>query len=111
MDKLEKYRGLIKKILAEDAQIGTSQETIETLLVFDEERDSYQLMYVGWNQHMRTHGALLHLRLRNDKIWIEYDGTEAGVAQALLDAGIPREDIVLAFHPEWKRKLTDFAVA
>ncbi len=111
MDKLKQYRNLIKKILTEDAALDPSQETMETLLVFDEERDSYQLMYVGWNQHMRTHGALLHLRLRNGKIWIEYDGTEAGVAQALLDAGVPKEDIVLAFHAEWKRKLTDFAVA
>lgn len=111
MDKLETYRTLIKKILTEDAKADTSQETIETLLVFDEERESYQLMYIGWNRHMRTHGALLHLRLRNGKIWIEYDGTEEGVAQALLDAGVPKEDIVLAFHAEWKRKLTDFAVA
>ena len=110
MDKLEKYRKLIKKILTEDAQVGTSQETIETMLVFDEERDSYQLMYVGWNRHMRTHGALIHLRLRNGKIWVEYDGTEEGVAQVLLDAGVPKEDIVLAFHPEWKRELMDFAV-
>ena len=67
-------------------------------------------MQVGWSNDWRTHGTVIHIRLHNGKIWIEHDGTEEGVAQTLLDAGVPKEDIVLAFHPEWKRKWTDFAV-
>ena len=49
-----------------------------------------------------------------DKIeWglIEEDWTEEGIATDLLEAGVPHEDIVLAFHPPEKRPLTDFAVA
>jgi hypothetical protein len=111
MDKLEKYRQIIKKVLTEDAKYAPSYGEIEAFLVFDDEHDSYQLMHIGWNQQRRTHGPVIHVRIKNEKIWVEYDGTEEGVTTALLKAGIPKQDIVLAFHPEWKRKLMDFAVA
>ncbi|MCC5643739.1 XisI protein [Nostoc sp. CHAB 5824] len=47
----------------------------------------------------------------NDKVWIQYDGTSLPVAEALLEAGILREDIVLGFHPPELRQYTDFAVS
>jgi hypothetical protein len=47
----------------------------------------------------------------NGKIWIQYDGTNRPVAEALLAAGIPREAIVSGFHPANVRQYTDFAVA
>ena len=37
--------------------------------------------------------------------------TEEGLANQLVKAGVPREDIVLAFQHPSTRKLTDFAVA
>ena len=36
---------------------------------------------------------------------------EEGIATALLAAGVPKEDIVLAFHSPEKRKYTEFAIA
>lgn len=42
---------------------------------------------------------------------IQEDWTEEGIANELVRAGIPREDIVLGFqHPEM-RKYSDFAAA
>jgi XisI protein len=38
------------------------------------------------------------LRIRDGRYWIEEDWTEDGIATDLVQAGIPREDIVLAFH-------------
>ena len=111
MDKLEQYRTIVKQLLTEDAQYKPAYGEVEQHLVFDDEHNSYQLMYIGWNGRQRTHGAVIHVRLRNSKIWIEYDGTEDGFATRLLDAGIPKEDIVLAFHSPWKRQFTEFAVA
>jgi len=49
--------------------------------------------------------------LHNNKIYIEEDLTEDGIATNLLVAGVPREDIVLAFHPPEMRPYTEFAVA
>jgi hypothetical protein len=47
----------------------------------------------------------------NNKIWIQQDGIEDGIANDFLKAGIPKSDIVLAFHPPDIRKLTEFAVS
>ena len=44
--------------------------------------------------------------------WLrEYCAPDLTLAEELLRAGIPREDIVLAFHPPEMRRLTEFAVA
>lgn len=110
MDKLTNQAMLIKRILAEDARFKPSHGEIEPLLVFDDERHSYQLMYVGWDGPRRVHATIVHVRLRDGKIWIEYDGTEEGIATALLAAGVPKEEIVLGFHSEKKRRFTEFAV-
>lgn len=42
-------------------------------------------------------------------MWIQYDGIEEGVANALVEAGIPSDRIVLGFHPQELRKYTGFA--
>ena len=44
------------------------------------------------------------------KIWIQYDGTEVGVANELIELGIPKKSIVLGFHDPNARKFTEFAV-
>ncbi|MDB9459416.1 element excision factor XisI family protein, partial [Dolichospermum circinale CS-545/17] len=41
----------------------------------------------------------------------ERDGTEIGVANELVEAGVPKQDIVLAFKAPYKRKFTDFAAS
>jgi len=112
MDKMIKYRSIIKDLLIRNAEIVTNQcrEEMETLLSFDEERDQYLWLQVGWEPH-RVHGTTLHLRLKGEKIWIEQDWTENGIATNLLEAGVPNEDIVLAFHHPETRTLTEFAVA
>jgi hypothetical protein len=45
------------------------------------------------------------------KFWIEEDWTEDGIAADLVRAGVPKEDIVLAFHEPGMRQYTDFAAA
>jgi hypothetical protein len=111
MDKLARYTTIIKKILQEDASYGPSHGEIEPHLVFDDEHRSYQLMYVGWDRRRRVHGVIYHLRIQNDKIYIEEDTSNQPIAESLLEAGVPREDIVLAFHAPDKRQYTEFAVA
>ncbi len=77
--------------------------------IFDRENDHYELVNLGWNAHKRIRGCLLHIDIKDGKIWIQHDGTEDGVAADLVEMGIPKEDIVLAFHPPYKRKDTGFA--
>ena len=95
----------------EYAAIPVSYGEIDRKVVFDRERDQYLLMLVGWQNGRRVHGALIHVELIDGKVWIQYDGTEQGVAVDLIEAGIPKDRIVLAFKSPELRKHTGFAVA
>jgi len=68
-------------------------------------------MTVGWLNDRRVHSSLVHIDIINDKIWIQRDGTEHGIAKELVAAGIPKDRIVLAFHPPEIRPHTEYAVA
>jgi hypothetical protein len=105
------YREVVTRILTEEAQYVPVNGDIAVCPLFDPIHDQYQVLYVGWEDEERVFVPLLHLRLHEGKIWIEQDGTEDGVANRLVAAGVPHEDIVLAFHPPRKRPYTEFAVA
>jgi hypothetical protein len=114
MDKLNNYRSIVKKILTEYDQIASQTPNIsgvDTVLSFDEERDQYLWFDVGWNQRKRVQAISVYVRIKNEKIYIEEDCTEAGIATELLTEGVPKEDIVLAFHDPESRKFTEFAIA
>ena len=68
-------------------------------------------MILGWEGVRQVHGCIIHLEIIENKIWIHRDGTEDGIARELLEAGIPKKRIVLAFKSLELRKHTDFAVA
>lgn len=111
MDKLEAYRRIIQKIVERHAQYTPSHGQIETVPICDTTHEHYLLMDIGWDKPGRVHAVVIHLHIREGKIWVEWDGTEHGVTQELLDAGVPKEDIVLAFYRPERRFLTEFAVA
>jgi hypothetical protein len=110
MEKLTHYRQLIQELLTTHSEIDFGNPELESELVFDTPRDRYQLVQVGWFDEQRIYGCILHLDICNDKIWIQHDGTEGGIALELIDRGVPKKDIVLGFHSPFKRQFTDFAV-
>lgn len=110
MDTITQYRQHIKTILSEHARlVWDNRITAET--IFDTEQDRYQLVYVGWRNSKRVYGVVLHLDIIDNKIWIQQDGTEIGIANTLVELGVPKENIVLAFDPPNLRQYTDFAVS
>ena len=113
MDKLTRYRELVKECLGEwEAYIPRARHNgVEVQRIFDEANDHYLLLYLGWDKGRRVRDAALHVRLHQGKIWIEVDETEEGIATRLVRAGVPPEDIVLAFHPPELRHFSDFAPA
>ncbi len=111
MDTPDQYRNLIEKILTEYASIPFAHGELHSKTVFDRQQDSYLLLDVGWNQGNRVHGTLVHVDIVDGKFWIQYDGTEDGIATELVHAGVPKEHIVLAWRPPERRKHTEFAVA
>ncbi|MFP4102161.1 element excision factor XisI family protein [Coleofasciculus sp.] len=108
MDKLN-YRQLVQAILKRHLGNQLNSNT-EVQLIFDLERDRYQVLHIGWEGLSRVFGCIIYVEIKDGKIWIERDGTEIGVANELVEAGVPKQDIVLAFHAPYKRKFTEFAV-
>lgn len=111
--KLDKYRLLIKKIVSRYAELSNRRPAPnrEAISVFDDESGHYFLHKIGWADKKRIWNTTLYVRIRDDKFWIEIDWTEEGITTELLEAGVPQEDIVLAFHHPSVRQYTDFAVA
>ena len=110
MDNLKEYREKVKQILAKYSQYKPSYGEVEIEEIFDIERDRYQLVSVGWNNQKRIYGCMMHLDIKNKKIWIQQNTTEFDVANELIEMGIPKHDIVIGFHTPNMRQLTDFGV-
>jgi hypothetical protein len=110
MDTVAHYRQILQEILLERTRIPYSHGDIQCEAVFDTERDRYILMVVGWDKR-RIHGCIVHVDIIDGKLWIQRDGTEDGVATELVDAGVPKDRIVLAFHSPRIRAETGYAVA
>jgi len=113
MDKLTHYQNIIKQILTEYEIISAQvpDPDIDEVLMFDDQRSQYLWFNIGWKNDRRVNAISVYVRIKNDKIYIEEDWTEEGIATELLREGVPKEDIVLAFHHPETRKLTEFAVA
>jgi hypothetical protein len=109
MADLDRYRTFVEGIIREYGSYKPSYGDIEVQMVFDRENDHYQLVNVGWRDNYRIRGCVLHIDIKGDKIWIQHDGTEAGVADELVAMGVPKEHIVLAYHAPYKRQYTGFA--
>ncbi|USR92035.1 XisI protein [Phormidium yuhuli AB48] len=109
--KLDQYRQIVADLLQRHSLDKPSLGDIEVYYFADPVHDHYQVFHAGWNRSDRIFGPLIHIDILNDKIWIQYDGTEVGVANELVDRGIPKEEIVLAYHPPQWRHLGEFAVS
>lgn len=111
MEKLPNPRSVIVTLLTDLAETITLEEEVEAVVIADREGDNYQLLFLGWEGERRVFDTAVYIRLRHDKVWIEQNALPDRVGELLVAAGIPREQIVLGFHPPHVRPLTDFAVA
>ena len=110
MASLDHYRQIIQEILAEYSTHKPAYGDVEMEVILDRDHDRYQLVCTGWNKQRRIYGSLIHIDLKGDKIWIENDGTEVGIANLLVEQGVAKQDIVLAYQAPHLRQYTEFAV-
>ena len=112
MEKLVNYRNWIKQLLTAYATTGSSdQKDVEDQLIFDLERDHYQLLSVGWARGQRVYFCILRLDIKNGKIWLQENSTDYDIIEDLMALGVPASDVVIGFHPAEVRAMTEFAVA
>jgi hypothetical protein len=111
MDRVTQYKDIVKttvrSVIPDDSSL-----TIATILIEDEARGHYMLYNDGWQEERRIYGCFLHVEVKEDgKVWLQHDGTDLAFGALLLEAGIPKEDMVLGFHAPIMRAETGFAVA
>ena len=95
VEKLNKYQSILQQIVEKHAKVMASDRQMD----------------VGWDHAGRAHDIVFHLRIKDGKVWIEWDGIEYGIAHDLLEAGIPKEDIVMAFYEPTPQPLTELVAA
>ena len=108
MDKLEEYKEIIKQLILDYAKIKPAYGDIDEEVVFDEERGHYELLSIGWNGTKRVHFTVFHLDIKDGKVWLQKNATDLDIGEELVEAGIPREHIVLGLVLPQSRKLTKY---
>lgn len=98
MATLSDYRAAVKTLIERYAAFLSADKSVETQIIMDEKRDHYQLVHIGWENERRVYGCVMHLDIRNDRIWIQHNNTEFDIDDDLLELGVARDDIVLGFR-------------
>jgi XisI protein len=111
MDRLTKYRQIVRTFLMECSKTKPINSDIETQVLFDTEHDHYQIVDLGWEGHNRIYSCQIHLDIRNEKVWIQRNQTDQLIAEELVLMGVAREDIVLGLQPPYARQFTNYGVA
>jgi hypothetical protein len=107
MDKLTFYRQSIKQLLSQYHSMEKQDEHYESQLIFDEIRDHYLWLDVGWDDYKRIYYTVIHFDIKNGKIWLQQNATDLNPAEDLIEMGVSREDIVLGLQPPYKRPYTN----
>ncbi len=99
MDRIENYRQILQQVVKRHAQFQPANGQIETHAVCDIENGDYMVVDSGWNEKgRRIYDVVLHFRLQDGIVHVERDNTDAEVVRELLDAGIGKDDIILAYN-------------
>lgn len=86
--------------LSNHADAPEINSQIQTVAVFDTNRDHYQLLRIGWtNSQQRIFNPILHIDIIEGKVWIQENRTDIDIGKELSDRGIPKCNIVLGLHP------------
>jgi GNAT superfamily N-acetyltransferase len=105
------YQEIIQRIIENYAvqHYPLSDDQVESQIICDIKNNHYLLLYVGWEGEKHIYGCPIHVDIKDNKFWIHRDFTEQGIATQLLEAGVSKDNIVLAFRSPFNRQFTDFA--
>ena len=109
---LDQHCQALHRILEEYCEFfnRSSKGDISKLIV-SHDHTRYLMIDEGWIDDRRIHALIFDAEIRNDKIWLHHDGLDHGITDELVAAGVPKDHIVLAFHPPHVREHTGYAIA
>lgn len=104
----EKINAVIAEYLKNLRQ--NDSQNIDFQSIIDEKGKHFQLIAVGWEGRQRVFNLLFHLDIIGEKIWVQADKMEDSVAEILVEKGVSKKEIVLAYFPDYHRVHTEYAV-
>ena len=84
MDKLTFYRQSVQDLLTRCQADEKPKQDQESQLVFDEQRDRYLWLYVGWEGSQRIYFTIVHFDIKEGKIWLQQNATDLNPAEDLV---------------------------
>ncbi len=112
MDRIKNYRQILEQIVKRHAGFQPANGEIETHAVCDREQDEFMVIDSGWNEKgRRIYDVVLHFRLQDGTVYVERDNTDAEVVRELLESGIAKDDIILAYNALPYQRLNDLIAA
>lgn len=82
---------------------GFNLPKVDYQLLTDDQHKKYQLLPIGWEKEERIYYIIFHADIIKEKVWIQEDNTEDGLANLLLEKGVDKQEIVLAYYPDYHR--------
>jgi len=115
MDKIKQYDQILKKVLEAYSEDRDTKElspnAVKTYLVVDDENHHYQVLRMGWHQGKQVFSVIFHFDIINGKIWAQRNMSDYDIIGDIEAQGVPKSEIVLAFHTPEMRKFTEYAEA
>jgi hypothetical protein len=102
-------RDAIHRALAEYEAID-KENPAPLIAVFDDNAGRYALVSYGFDGDEYGSHCVVFIEIKHDKIWIQSDHLEKGIAADLVREGISKDQIVLGFREPHLRPYTGFAV-
>ena len=97
MEKVNKYKNTIEKILKDKAVFPNKQfPNLKDVVIINEERTNFMLLTVGWDAQEYIHQVLFHIEAKsNGKIWIHENRTDLLIDEVLIENKVDKLDIIL----------------
>lgn len=112
---VKKYRTILKEVLnayaADEFNRKRQPDDMQTRLIMDTENDHYQVLYAGWRNDRQIFSVIFHFDIIDGKIWVQRNISDYDIIEDIEQKGVPKSDIVLAFHAPAMRSFTEYAVA
>lgn len=106
--KIKTYQRFILDFLNEYAAKMNQHKEFHAYVLADKEKHHYQLVRTGWRGKQRIHTIPFHFDIIEGKIWLQLNNTDIDLDAVFDKAGIPKKDIVLAWHRDYLRKRADY---
>ena len=109
MEKIRKYEKAILDII--NTQRPVILQDPDCYVIIDKENYHYQILIEGWGaKEKHALNIFMHFHIKpNGKIYILENHSSTDVGEELMEQGVSKSDIVLAFLPNYAREYSGYA--